>query len=100
VSITITLTIGGQPLQAELDDDALTAIAHALTAKTEPAPDWPEWMDTRGAAKYLGCTVGRIQKLKARGLIRSHSEGKGYRVNFNRHELDADMTKLNDKSRR
>lgn len=86
--IEIVLRIGGQPLVAELDEDAVAAIAAALPTASEP---WPAWMDVREAARYLGVTVGRVEKLKARGKIPSYQEGRGCRVSFHRPELDAWM---------
>ncbi len=52
---------------------------------------WPEWMDVKTAARYLGCEVGAVRKLVERKKVPSHSEGRGCKVWLSRSELDTYM---------
>jgi hypothetical protein len=65
MSLTVTLRIGGQPLIAELDDEALARIAAAVSAMREKQePDSP-FLTIPEAALYLGC--GRTRCPACRG---------------------------------
>ena len=86
--INVTLHIGGQSLLAELDDDALAAIAAALGSEASPADPWPEWMSVPTAARYLDVTQERVRKLKERHEIPYAREAPKCRVFFNRGDLD------------
>lgn len=60
MSVEITLTIGGQPFVAELDDDALAAIAAAVAPAPEPES---EFLTYREAAELLRCNRQRVYDL-------------------------------------
>jgi hypothetical protein len=84
--ISVTLKIGGQSLVAELDDDAVVAIADAVAAKAEPES---EYLDTRQAAARLGISVPALEKLKQRGRLPYTQEAPGHKVWYARRDLDA-----------
>ena len=48
---------------------------------------WPEYMDAKTAARFLGISVERVQKLKARREIPFHQEAAGCRVLFGKGDL-------------
>lgn len=84
--IEITLKIGGQPLVAELDDDALDAIRAAVVSKDQPEPVSP-YMTIIEAAEYLRCSRQRIDDLLSqRRLTRSKD---GSRTLILRSEVEA-----------
>jgi excisionase family DNA binding protein len=89
--ITFTLTIGGQPLIAELDDAALAEIANAISGRTgtdangAPSP----WLTVRDAARYLGLSEHATRKLLDRHAIPRHQLVPGGRILLRRTDLDA-----------
>jgi hypothetical protein len=52
---------------------------------------WPEWMDAKTAARYVGGQVGAVRKLVERRKISYSQEGPGCRVWIARRDLDAFM---------
>jgi excisionase family DNA binding protein len=61
MSITVTLMIGGQPLEAVLDDAALAAVAAAVTLiESEPAS---ELLTVNETAEFLRCNRQRVYDL-------------------------------------
>jgi excisionase family DNA binding protein len=52
---------------------------------------WPEWMDVKTAARYLGVEVGVVRKLYERGKLPHYQDGPGAKVWLRRSELDAYM---------
>jgi hypothetical protein len=95
MSVTITLLIGGQPLDAVIDDDALATIAAAIT----PTSTAQEWFDVKGAAAYMDVSPERVRKLKARHAIAYAQEAPGCRVLFRRADLDDYLTEYRDERR-
>ena len=85
-------------LIGELTDDDLAALAERL-APFMPAPEveptgppaveWPEWMATREAARYLGISPTVLQRLARRGKIVARQGGEGCKYYFARADLDA-----------
>jgi hypothetical protein len=70
---------------------ALVARVAELEARLA-ATTTPEYLDTRQAATYLGCTPGRISKLKQRGRLPFIQEAPGCRIHYARNDLNALMT--------
>jgi excisionase family DNA binding protein len=85
MSVTITLLIGGQPLEAVLDDAALAAIAAAISPTDTT---WQEWFNVEDAAAYMDVSPERVRKLIARRAIAFSQEGPGCRVFLRRTDLD------------
>jgi excisionase family DNA binding protein len=84
VSVTVTLRIGGQPLVAELDDEALAAIAAAVTpSAAEPTSPYVTIME---AAQLLRCKRQRVDDLLSAGKLRRFKEGR--RTLLQRADLD------------
>jgi excisionase family DNA binding protein len=74
-------------------DDLITAIAEriadAVVARIGHAPDLaPEWLDSRGAAEYLGLHPDTIRKLAAERAIPAEQDGPGCKLFFLRQDLD------------
>jgi excisionase family DNA binding protein len=76
-------------LLAELDDDALDALAESLAPRlaarlgqVDPVP----WLDVAAAAAYLTCPKSRIYALVSARRIPHHKDGS--RVLFRYAELD------------
>jgi excisionase family DNA binding protein len=80
-----------QALLAELDDQALDALADVLAPRIarrlEPDEALSPWLGTKAAAAYLSCTPGRIHDLV--GLQKLEPRRDGRRLLFKRSELDA-----------
>jgi excisionase family DNA binding protein len=49
---------------------------------------WPEWMDVRTAAEYLGCTPGRVRKLVERRQVPFSQVAPGCRIFLRGRDLD------------
>jgi excisionase family DNA binding protein len=86
VTVAVTVAFNGVRVPLELDDDALAAIAAALTPTTEPAR---EWFNVDSAAAYMDVTPERVRKLIALRAITYSQEGPGCRVLIRRTDLDA-----------
>lgn len=84
MSVTVTLNIGGQPLVAELDDDALATIAAAI-APPDPEPASP-FLTIPETADYLRCSRQRIDDLLSQRRLTRHKEGS--RTLIARRELE------------
>jgi excisionase family DNA binding protein len=81
-------------LVAELDDAALDTLAERLAprlARRLPvaAPEPDGWLDTKGAASYLGITTNALYKLTAARAIPFEQDGPGCKCWFKRSDLDA-----------
>jgi excisionase family DNA binding protein len=77
------------PLDAVIQDIAERVAAAVLsrlgaTQNTET----PEWLDSRGAAEYLGVHRDTLRKLAAERTIPSHQDGPGCKLFFKRPDLD------------
>lgn len=69
-------------------DDFVDAIATAVAAKLDGnAADASPWMNAKGAADYLACSVSRIRTLTMTGDLPVHRDGS--RPLYHRDELDA-----------
>lgn len=75
-------------------DELLAHIAEIVAAKVidrlarqETAAD--EWLDTRGAAKYLGIHRDSLRRLAAERVISAEQAGAGCKLFFRRSDLDA-----------
>ena len=78
-------------LLAQLDDDALEALAARL-APFLPRPETAEedrWLNTRQAADYLGISPNALHKLTAARAIPFEQERARAKCWFRRSELDA-----------
>jgi excisionase family DNA binding protein len=75
-------------------DDFVEAIATAVAAKlsngTAGAAPSP-WLDAKGAAEYLACSVSRVRTLTMTGDLPAHRDGG--RPLYHRDELDAYVRK-------
>lgn len=83
-----------QALLAELDDQALDQLAHALAprlATVLSAPSASPWLDVSGAAGYLCCSKQRIYDLVHDGALKPRRDGR--RLLFLRDALDAYLTR-------
>jgi excisionase family DNA binding protein len=66
-------------------------LAEREESRFEDGRGWPEWMDVRTAAKYLGCEPGVVRKLVERRRVPYTQEGPGCKVWIARRDLDAYM---------
>ncbi|HEV2591978.1 MAG TPA: hypothetical protein VGU02_08795 [Gaiellaceae bacterium] len=83
--VPVTLLLNGIRVPAELGDDAIAALAAALSG-TDPAAS-PTWLyGDKAAAAYLGWPLGRVQKLSAAGRLPFHRLGQ--RKTYNTADLD------------
>jgi hypothetical protein len=81
-------------LLAELDDAALDALADLLVPRlagrvAAAAPQADGWLDSAGAANYLGISKNALHKLTASRTITFEQEAPGCKCWFRRVELDA-----------
>jgi excisionase family DNA binding protein len=62
----------------------------AVAAQLRPVQDnaSAEWLDSRGAAEYLGFHRDTLRKLAAERAIPAHQEGPGCKLFFRRADLD------------
>ncbi|MBV9838192.1 MAG: helix-turn-helix domain-containing protein [Solirubrobacterales bacterium] len=49
----------------------------------------PDWLDSRGAAEYLGVHRDTLRKLAGERAVPAHQEGPGCKLFFRRSDLDA-----------
>jgi excisionase family DNA binding protein len=77
-------------LLAELDDDALDALAERLAPRLAARLGQSEadsgWLHVAGAAEYVACPKSRIYALVSANRIPYHKDGS--RTLFRREELD------------
>jgi hypothetical protein len=79
-----------------LDAEALDRLAEQLAPRlaarlAADAPEPDRWLDTRGAAAYIGRSPSAVHKLTAGREIPFSQAGPGARCYFRRHDLDAWM---------
>ena len=80
--------------QAKLLDGLMTVIAdriaEAITARLASSVQdvAPEWLDSRGAAEYLGLHRDTLRKLAAERAIPAEQDGPGCKLFFLRTDLD------------
>lgn len=78
-------------LLAELDDDALDALAEALlprlAARLGPAQGSSPWLSAEDAARHLACSRGRLYDLVQLGKLQPRRDGR--RLLFKLADLDA-----------
>lgn len=85
-------------MEQAMDFDLLTKINHKLDLlmedqeKDKPASDWPLYMDTTTAAKYLAVSYDTMARLGRIGAVKHKSVGgKGGKRIYRRDWLDAYM---------
>jgi excisionase family DNA binding protein len=66
-------------------------LAEREELRAEDGNGWPEWLDVKTAARYLGCEVGVVRKLYERRKVPHYQDGPGSKVWLRRSELDAYM---------
>jgi excisionase family DNA binding protein len=65
-------------------------VAERVVARlVAPTPGGDEWLDTRGAAEYLGVHRDTVRRLAAERTVPSEQEGPGCKLFFRRSDLDA-----------
>jgi excisionase family DNA binding protein len=75
-------------LLAELDDDALDALAQLLRPRLQVGVSEPtRYLDAAAAADYLACSRKRIYELTERGALTPRRDGR--RLLFRSYDLDA-----------
>jgi excisionase family DNA binding protein len=78
-------------LLAELDDDALDALAEALLPRLAARLDQNQgaspWLSAEEAARHLACSRGRLYDLVQLGKLQPRRDGR--RLLFRLAELDA-----------
>lgn len=74
--------------RAELEALIKELVAAEVARRLADNGDAGDFMDIVAAAAYLGVTVERLRKLKARGEIPYYQDGPNCRVHFRRVELD------------
>jgi excisionase family DNA binding protein len=74
-------------LIADLADRVAAAVATRLQAAEGQVEC--EWLDSRGAADYLGVHRDTLRKLAAERTIPAHQDGPGCKLFFRRSDLDA-----------
>ena len=85
---------GRQTSRAAVLDDLISAladrIAEAVAARIVQTPGdvVPEWLDSRGAAEYLGLHPDTVRKLAAERAIPAEQDGPGCKLFFLRRDLD------------
>jgi len=81
----------GPVLSASVEALVAELVAEAL-AELPRSEEWPEYLDVRAAARYLGCPSEEpVRKLIARRELPVSQEAKGHRIYIARAELDALM---------
>jgi excisionase family DNA binding protein len=83
--------MSGEPsmLDAVIEDiveRVASAVVSRLAANQES--DLGEWLDSRGAAEYVGVHRDTLRKLAAERTIPSHQDGPGCKLFFKRSDLD------------
>jgi excisionase family DNA binding protein len=81
-------------IQRAVVDDLITVIAEriadavAVRIAQPPSDGGPEWLDSRGAAEYLGLHPDTVRKLAAERAIPAEQDGPGCKLFFLRQDLD------------
>lgn len=80
---------GGSGLEIVLNR-LVELVAERVAARlAAPTPAGDEWLDTRGAAAYLGVHRDTVRRLAADRTVPSEQEGPGCKLFFRRSDLDA-----------
>jgi excisionase family DNA binding protein len=90
VSESITLTLSAEQFE-QLFEAVAERLREAVGPENQISMTWPEWMDVKTAARYIGTEVGAIRKLVERRKIAYSQEAPGCRVWIARRDLDAFM---------
>jgi excisionase family DNA binding protein len=82
----------GTALLDSLDESTLQELAERLAPylprnESDARPN--DWLDTKGAAAYLGITTNALHKLTSARQIPFEQDGPGCKCYFKRSELDA-----------
>ena len=85
--LILTLDAG----QVEVITERAAALVLERLHGSTPDSGWPEWLDVKTAARYLGCEVGAVRKLYERRKVPHYQEGNGCKVWLRRSEIDAYM---------
>lgn len=85
-----TVPVGGGASFDLLLNQLVELVAERVAGRlTAPAPSGDEWLDTRGAAEYLGVHRDTVRRLAAERTVPSEQEGPGCKLFFRRSDLDA-----------
>jgi excisionase family DNA binding protein len=79
-----------RPLLDEILDDLAQRVAAALARQlcSEPETKQDEWLDSQGAAEYLGLHPDTIRRLAAERAIPAEQDGPRCKLFFRRAALD------------
>jgi excisionase family DNA binding protein len=87
---TARAEVRGNAVFDELLEHLADLVAERLAVRLVPhAPTPDEWLDTRGAAEYLGVHRDTVRRLAAERAVPSEQEGVGCKLYFRRSDLDA-----------
>ena len=88
--VTETTDAGQRAVVDELITAIADRIADAVAVRIARAPGdvVPEWLDSRGAADYLGLHPDTVRKLAAERAIPAVQDGPGCKLFFLRQDLD------------
>lgn len=75
VSVEVVLRLNGAPVPVVLDDDALAAIAAAVTPTREPEPESP-YVTVPEAAKWLRTSRQAVDDLLSANKLARHKVGR------------------------
>ncbi len=80
----------GRALIASLTPEDIEALAERLMPHLVPptTPSSGEWLDTAGAAEFLGVSVPQLRRLVADHGLPVHQDQAGRRLHFRRSELE------------
>ena len=85
-----TEAVSRRPLLDELLDDLAQRVAAALARQlcNEPDTKEDEWLDSQGAAQYLGLHPDTVRRLAAERAIPAEQDGPRCKLFFHRAALD------------
>lgn len=75
MSVEVVLRLNGAPVPVVLDDEALAAIAAAVTPTREPEPESP-YLSVREAAEWLRTSRQAVDDMLSSGKLRRHKVGR------------------------
>jgi excisionase family DNA binding protein len=86
---TARADVRGNAVFDELLGHLADLVAERLAVRLVPdMPTADEWLDTRGAAEYLGVHRDTVRRLAAERAVPSEQEGAGCKIYFRRRDLD------------